>query len=73
MVLVLIEWLKGLLSISWNQRNTQQKQIFMVLASIKFRQPIEINYVKKMREREKSVKIIAYVYQQTKKANKSNR
>ena len=73
MVLVLIEWLKGLLSISWNQRNTQQKQIFMVLASIKFRQPIEINYVKKMREREKSVKIIAYMYQQTKKANKSNR
>ena len=47
MVLVLIEWLKGLLSISWNQRNTQQKQIFMVLASIKFRQPIEINYGKK--------------------------
>ena len=45
----------------------------MVLASIKFRQPIEINYVKKMRERDKSVKIIAYVYQQTKKAHKSNR
>ena len=46
MVLLLIESLKGLLSISWNQRETKEKQIFMGLASIKFRQPIEINYGK---------------------------
>ena len=63
MVLVLIEWLKGLLSISWNQRNTKGKQIVMGLASIKFRQPIEISYGKKMREKEKGVRIIAHVYQ----------
>ena len=47
MVLVLIEWLKGLLSTSWNQRNTKEKQIVMGIASIKFGQPIEINYGKK--------------------------
>ena len=46
MVLLLIEWLKGLLSISWNQRDTEEKQIVIGLASIKFRQPIEINYGK---------------------------
>ena len=68
MVLVLIEWLKGLLSISWNQRNTKEKQIVMGLVSIKFRQPIEINYRKKMREKQRGVKIIAYVYQKTKES-----
>ena len=47
MVLSLIEWLKILLSKSWNQRDTKEKQIVMGLASIKFRQPIEINYGKK--------------------------
>ena len=46
MVLLLIEWLKGRLLISWNQRGTKEKQIVMGLASIKFRQPIEINYGK---------------------------
>ena len=46
MVAVLIEWLKGLLSTSWNQRNLKERQIVMGLASIKFRQPIEINYGK---------------------------
>ena len=55
--------MKRLLSTSWNQRDTKEKQIVMGLASIKFRQPIEINYGKKMREKEKGVKIIAYVYQ----------
>ena len=35
----------------------------MGLASIKFRQPIEISYGKKMREKEKGVRIIAHVYQ----------
>ena len=49
MTLVLIEWLKGLLSVSLNQRNTKEKQIVLGLASIKFKQPIEINYGKKMR------------------------
>ena len=44
---MLIEWLKGLSSTSWNQRNTKEKQIVMGLASIKFGQPIEINYGKK--------------------------
>ena len=47
MVLVLIEWLNGLLSTWWNQRDTKEKQIVMGLASIKIRQPIEINYWKK--------------------------
>ena len=47
MVLVLIEWLKGLLSTSWNQRNTKEKQIVMGIASTKFRQPIEIKNGKK--------------------------
>ena len=47
MVLVLIERLKGLLSTSWNQRETKEKQIVMGLASIKFRQPMEISYGKK--------------------------
>ena len=37
----------------------------MGLTSIKFRQQIEINSGKKMREKEKGLKIIAYVYQQT--------
>ena len=55
MVLVLIEWLKGLLSASWNQRNTKEKQIIMGVASIEFRQPIEINYGKKMRERKRAL------------------
>ena len=58
MVLVLIEWLNGLLSTWWNQRDTKEKQIVMGLASIKIRQPIEINYWKKIREKEKGVKII---------------
>ena len=35
----------------------------MGLASIKVRQPIEINYGKKMRGKEKGVRIRAYVYQ----------
>ena len=35
----------------------------MGLASIKFRQPIEINYGKKMRKKEKGVRSIAYLYQ----------
>ena len=59
MVLVLIEWLNGLLPTWWNQRDTKEKQIVMGLASIKIRQPIEINYWKKIREKEKGVKIIA--------------
>ena len=64
MVLLLIEWLKGLLSISWNQRDTKEKQIVVGLASIKFRQPIEINYGKKdPRKGKKGVRIIAHVYQ----------
>ena len=63
MVVVLLEWLKGLLTTLWNQRNTKEKQIVMRLASIKFRQPTEINYGKKMCEKEKGVRIIPYVYQ----------
>ena len=60
MALVLIEWLKGLSPTSWNQRNTKEKQIVMGLASIKFGQPIEINYgKKKMREKETDMRIIA--------------
>ena len=43
-MVLLIEWLKRLLSTSWNQRDTKEKQIVMGLASIKFRQPVEINY-----------------------------
>ena len=54
MVLLLIEWLKGLLSISWNQRDTKEKQIIMGLASIKFRQPIEINYGKNWAKRKRA-------------------
>ena len=50
MVLVLIEWLKGLSSTSRNQRNTKEKQIIMGVASIEFRQPIEINYGKNARK-----------------------
>ena len=42
--------MKGLLSASWNQRNTKEKQIVKGLASIKFRQPIEINYGKNARK-----------------------
>ena len=61
--MVLIEWLKELLSTSWNQRDTKEKQTVMGLSSIKFRQPIEINYGKKMREKQKDVRIMAYVYQ----------
>ena len=44
---MLNEWLKGLLSISWNQRHTKKKQIVLRLASIKFRQTIEIDSGKK--------------------------
>ena len=51
MVLLLIEWLKELLSISWNQRDTKEKQIVVGLASIKFRQPIEISYGKNCAKR----------------------
>ena len=51
------------ISASSNQRDTKEKQIVMGLASIKFRQPIEISYGKKMREKEKGVRIIAHVYQ----------
>ena len=47
---MLIEWLKELLSISWNQRNTKKKQIVMGLTSIKLRQPIEINSGKNARK-----------------------
>ena len=54
MVLSLIKWLKILLSISWNQRDTKEKQIVMGLASIKFRQPIEINYGKKGAKRKRA-------------------
>ena len=43
MVFVFIERLKGLLSISWNQRNTKEKQIVMGLTSIKFRSVLEKN------------------------------
>ena len=50
MVLVLIEWFKGLFSISWNERNTKEKQIVMGPTSIKFRQPIEINSEKNARK-----------------------
>ena len=39
----------------------------MRLTSIKFKQPIEINSGKKIHEKEKGVKIIAYVYQQISK------
>ena len=35
MVLVLFEWLKELLSLSWNQRNTKKKKTVMGLTSIK--------------------------------------
>ena len=56
--------MKGLLSASWNQGNTKEKQIVMGLALIEFRQPIDIKYgEKKMRKTEKGVKIIAYMYQ----------
>ena len=51
------------ISASSNQRDTKEKQIVMGLASIKFRQPTEISYGKKMREKEKGVRIIAHVYQ----------
>ena len=54
MVLLLIEWLKGLLTTSWNQRDTKEKQIVMGLASIKFRQPIEINYGKNCVKRKRA-------------------
>ena len=68
---MLIEWLKGLLSISLNQRDTKEKQIVLGLASIKFRKPIRIDSGKKMPEMEMCAKILVYVYQQTsKKANK---
>ena len=50
MILVLIEWLERLLSASWNQRDTKEKQIVMGLASIKFRQPTEISYGKNERK-----------------------
>ena len=53
MVVVLLEWLKGLLTTLWNQRNTKEKQIVMGLASIKFRQPTEINYGKKCAKRKR--------------------
>ena len=73
MGLVLIEWLKGLLSASWNQRNTKEKQIVKGLASIKFRQPIEINYGKNARKGKghEDYSIRVPVNKQ-KKANKSN-
>ena len=49
--MVLIEWLKELLSTSWNQRDTKEKQTVIGLSSIKFRQPIEINCGKKCAKR----------------------
>ena len=39
--------MKGLLSISWNQRDTKEKQTVLGLASIKFRQSIENQFWKK--------------------------
>ena len=53
-MVLLIEWLKRLLSTSWNQRDTKEKQIVMGLASIKFRQPIEINYGKNCLKRKRA-------------------
>ena len=52
-----------MISTSRNQRNTKEKQIVMGLASVKFRQKIEINYGEKIRKKEKDMRIIAYVYQ----------
>ena len=54
MILELIEWLERLLSASWNQRDTKEKQIVMGLASIKFRQPTEISYGKKCAKRKRA-------------------
>ena len=50
MILMLIEWLTGILTISWNQRDTKEKQIALGLASIKISQQIEIDYGKKCGE-----------------------
>ena len=54
MVLLLIERLKRLLSTSWNQRDTEEKQIVMGLASIKFRQLTEISYGKNCAKRKRA-------------------
>ena len=50
MILLLTEWLKGLLSISWNQKDAKEKQIVMGLSSIKF---MEINYGKNCTKRKR--------------------
>ena len=34
MILLLTEWLNGLLSISWNEKDAKEKQIVMGLSSI---------------------------------------
>ena len=39
--------MKGLLSISWNQRDKKEKQTVLGLASVKFRQSIENRFWKK--------------------------
>lgn len=58
---MLIQLLKGLLTISRNQRDRKEKQIRLGFASIKFRQPIEIDTEKEMRKMEKGVNITTYV------------
>ena len=72
MVLLLIEWLKGQLLISWNQRGTKEKQIVMELASIKFRQPIEINYGKNCTKRKRAWGLQHTIISKQNNANKSN-
>ena len=61
MIIMLIQLLKGLLTISRNQRDRKEKQILNGFASIKFRQPIEIDTEKEMRKMEKGVNITTYV------------
>ena len=71
--MVLIEWLKELLSTSWNQRDTKEKQTVIGLSSIKFRQPIEINCGKKCAKRKGAWGLWhTCISKQTKNANKSN-
>ena len=61
MILMLIQLLKGLLTISRNQRYRKEKQVHLWFASIKFRQPKEIDTEKEMRKMKKGVNITAYV------------
>ena len=58
---MLIQLLKGLLTISRNQRDRKEKQVHLGFASIKFRQPKEIDTEKEMRKMKKGVNITAYV------------